>query len=514
MFPSVRSSEWRWALGISALIVALASVPYLVAWALVPPGSHYTGLLINPVDGHSYLAKMVQGAAGSWMLRLPFTAESHRPAFVFTYHLALGHFGSPSSPIVLVWIYHLARLLFGLALMMTVYGASSFVTSDLGLRRLSLLIVGLSSGLGWIFGKGPDLTVPESVTFPSLLVNAHFGLTLLLMLSTVLALTLASHPRWWPVVVLGGVLLTMIQPFAAVVVGLVSLIWLIIQSMRAQTLQRPLLARLIVFSLAALPFVGYMLWLMQTNPSYRQWMDQNVTPSPPVWQWLVGYGILIPLAIAGGCHAAKRRSPADRLLLIWIGAQVGLMFIPFGLQRRLSTGLHIPLCFLAAAGIREVALPRIRRGMRSWVTAGLLLLLFPSNLMLMLAGVGGVAAGNPYLVMTDSQWRALAWVRDNTSPDAVVLADAEFGTLVPGWGGGARVVYGHPFETLDADSMEATINDFFTGEMPAVERTEFLGRWSPDLVIFQTDRYAVPELPGYRVAWQDKFVVILQRVRS
>jgi hypothetical protein len=514
MFPSVRSSEWRWALGISALIVALTSVPYLVAWALVPPNSHYTGFLINPVDGQSYLAKMVQGAAGSWMLRLPFTAESHEPAFIFTYHLALGHLGSPSSPVALIWIYHLARVFFGLVLMMAVYGASAFVTSDIRLRRLVLLLVGLSSGLGWLFGHGPDLTVPESVTFASLLVNAHFGLTSLLMLVTVLALTLAATSTWWFVVVAGSVLLTMIQPFASVVVGLVGLVWFVMQSRQAHSLQRPLAARLAAFSLAALPLVGYLLRLMQTNPTYRQWMDQNVTPSPPVWQWLVGYGFLVPLAIAGGWHAAKRRSAADRLLLTWTGVQVAVMFMPIGLQRRLSTGLHIPLCFLAAIGVWEVVLSRIRSRMRRWATAGLLLVLFPSNLLLMLAGVGGVAAGNPYVVVTDSQWQALAWVRENASPDTVILTDAEFGTLVPGWGGGARVVYGHPFETLDAPLLKVAISDFFSGKMPAVERAELLDRWSPDLVIIQVDRHQVPKLPGYRLAWQNGSIVILRRVQS
>jgi hypothetical protein len=512
MFPRVRGTEWRWALAVSALIVTLASIPYLIAWASVPPGNHYTGLLINPVDGHSYLAKMGQGAAGSWMLRLPFTAQPHKPAFLFTYHLALGHLAPPSSPVALVWIYHLARVFFGLLLLLTVYGVSSYLTSDSGLRRLMLLLVGLASGLGWILGQGPDLTVPESVTFASLLVNAHFGLTSLLMLLSVFGLTLAAGRRWWPVIVVGSVLLTMVQPFASVVVGFVGLIWLLMQSRQAQTLQRPLLARLAAFSLAALPLVGYMLWLMRTNPSYRQWMDQNVTPSPPMWQWLVGYGILLPLAAAGAWHAVKRGSAADRLLLSWIGGQVVLMLVPIGLQRRLSTGLHVPLCFLAAVGIWESVLPSIRKGMRRWVVAGLLLLLFPSNLLLMLAGVGAVAAGSPYLVLTDSQWQALAWLRENASSDAVVLTDTEFGTLVPGWGGGARVIYGHPFETLDAVSLEAAIDGFFAGDTPLIRRTEFLELWSPDLVVVQTDRYQVPPLPGYRLAWQSESVVILQRV--
>ena len=371
MFPSVCRREWRWAFGAATVVVALTAVPYLVAWLITPAGSHYTGFLINPVDGHSYLAKMGQGAAGSWLLRLPFTAEPHEPAFVFTYHLALGYLSASKSPVGLLWTYHLARILSGVTLMLVVYGAVSLFTASVEQRRLGVLMVGLSSGLGWILGRGPDLTVPESITFASLLVNAHFGLTLLLMLSGVLAMTLKSDDRrWWPAVVIGGVLLTMIQPYAAVVVGLVAAVWWASESARARALQRPLLGRLAVYTLAALPVAGNMLWLQQANLHYRQWMDQNMTPSPPLWEWLIGYGLLIPLAAAGLGQALRRRSVADRLLLIWIGVQVAVMFSPIGLQRRLSTGLHLPVCLLAAMGAWEIVLPRIQRAKRRLVIQG------------------------------------------------------------------------------------------------------------------------------------------------
>ena len=494
--------------------MALTSVPYLVAWLITPAGSHYTGFLINPVDGHSYLAKMGQGAAGSWSVRLPYTAEPHQPAFVYTYLLALGHLSPVKSPAGLLWTYHLARLFVGFMLMLTVYGAVSIFASTVGQRRLAMLMVGLSSGLGWFFGQGPDLTVPESITFASLLVNAHFGLTIWLMLVAVLALTLKGDDRrWWPAIVAGGVLLTMIQPYAAVVVGLVASVWFVVESARARAVQRPPLGRLAAFALAALPVAGYMLWLLQANPHYRQWMDQNLTPSPPVWQWLAGYGLLVPLAAGGVAHVARRRSSPDRLLLIWIGVQVAVMFLPIGLQRRLSTGLHLPLCLLAAIGVWEIVLPRIRRATQGVVVWLLLLLLMPSNLILGLAGVGGVAAGNPYLVMTDSQWQTLAWLRENASSTTVVLTDVEFGTLVPAWGGGARVIYGHPFETLEAASREAEVNRFFDGEMPDAEREDFLDGWSVDLVVVQTERYPAPELPGYQLVWQDGPILVLKRVQ-
>jgi hypothetical protein len=303
----------------------------------------------------------------------------------------------------------------------------------------------------------------------------------------------------------------MIQPFAAAVVGLVGVLWFVLQTVRAHSLQRPLLVRLLVFSVTAVPIIGYLIWLMRANPHFQQWMSQNVTPSPPMWQWLVGYGLLVPLAAAGAWRAAQRRSEADRLLLVWLGIHLLAMLSPIDLQRRLSTGLHLPLALLAAIGVWEVVLPHVRRTARRWATFGLLVLVFPSNLLVMLAGVGAVASGNPYLVISDDQREALKWLQYHAAPDSVVLTDIEFGTLVPGWGGGARVVYGHPFETLDAATLEPKVDAFFSGGMTAVERTGLLESQSVDLVVIQSDRFSVPNLPDYQLAWKNDAIEIFQR---
>ena len=489
----VTRREWSWALVAAACIVALASLPYVVAWLVTPTGYQYSGLLINPLDGLSYLAKMGQGAGGAWLFRLPFTSEAHEPVLIYTHYLALGHLAPGGSPVKLVGIYHLTRVLAGFALLVAVYGAAAVVTPEIRQRRLILLFVGLSSGMGWLTGGAPDLAVPEAITFPSLLVNAHFGLTMLLMLLLIFGITLAGASRgWWVIAVVGGGCLTMIQPYAVPVVGLSAGSWVLLQRVRERRWPRISLGRLLVFGMTALPLLLYFLWVTRTNPRIGAWMAQNVTPSPPIGQWLVGYGLLGPLAAAGVWQLARHSSPAGRLLLCWLGAQLGMMLLPIALQRRLSTGLHMPLAFLAAIGWYQVVL--LRRSARRFklMTTGLLLIAFPSNLLLMLAGVSAVADRNPHLVMTDAQWEAMTWLRENIPPETVVLADEDLGALVPAWGGGARVVYGHPFETLNAQVRLSEINDFYSGVMTADEQIDFLRRFGVQIVIVQGDDLLLP----------------------
>jgi len=283
--------EWRWAVAVALLIVMLASLPYLVGWILTPEGYHFTGLLINPIDGNSYLAKMGQGAAGSWLFRLPYSSESHSPVLIFTYHLFLGHLAPGNSPVTLVWAYHLARIFSGFALMLAVYGAACTFMENTAQRRLAFLLVGLASGLGWTVGFGPDLTVPEAITFPSLLVNAHFGLTVLLILVLVIGLTLAPATWLWRVVILlAGVSLTGIQPFAVLTVGAAAGAWSAIRWLQERRLPWSHLGRLALFVVSSLPLLVYFLWMTRNNTLIGEWMAQNVTPSPPLGQWLAAYG--------------------------------------------------------------------------------------------------------------------------------------------------------------------------------------------------------------------------------
>ncbi|MBN1313992.1 MAG: hypothetical protein JXA42_00930, partial [Anaerolineales bacterium] len=183
-FDFIRKRQW--ALALSGLIVLLTTLPFMVGWVVTPESYHFTGLLINPLDGLSYIAKIGQGASGHWLFRLPFTSEPPQPAFIYPFYLALGHLAPPNSPQAYVLIYHSARIVFGFLLLVVIYETAGLLFSDEKIKRWTFLLVGTSAGLGWLFGSGTDLTVPESMTFASILVNAHFGLTHLLILLALL----------------------------------------------------------------------------------------------------------------------------------------------------------------------------------------------------------------------------------------------------------------------------------------------------------------------------------------
>jgi len=83
------------------------------------------------------------------------------------------------------------------------------------------------------------------------------------------------------------------------------------------------------------------------------------------------------------------------------------------------------------------------------------------------------------------------------------------GTIVPAWGGGARVVYGHPFETLDAEEKRAAVNRFCSGRMSADEGADLIGRYQVRVVVLQAGRCDPSSLPpGFGLAWESDTVSI------
>ena len=72
---------WFW--GWSAAVLAAAALPYLLAWALAPNGYQFTGMLANPQDGYSYVAKIrlaAEGGSSGWSGWLPYAIHAYGDA--------------------------------------------------------------------------------------------------------------------------------------------------------------------------------------------------------------------------------------------------------------------------------------------------------------------------------------------------------------------------------------------------------------------------------------------------
>lgn len=454
----------RGAAGLALLTALLTAVPYLAALALTEPGTQFSGFLLNPQDGFSYLAKMRQGTALPFEFSLPYATQPGPGATLFVYHLALGWLGAliAVSPL---WLYHLARLLGTLAMAAAAWALYRRALEDRSARGLALLLALLGSGIGWLalpFGVlASDLWIPEAIPFLSGYANAHFPLASALMLLAVALLAFDDLLANWrlPAAFAVGLGLSLIQPFAVLPVLVAVVLWYGWEAVRDRSRRYPGSGWQAVasFVLGSAPVLLYDLLATRRQAALALWAAQNSTPTPGLLETGLGYGLVLVLAAAGILTSRTLRSPGGRLLLCWAVAGLVLMYAPLALQRRMALGLFFPLAGLAGAALSEfISQP----GRRRLAAVAMLAVSFPSHLVVVGAGLQSVSQGDPELLLLEAEHDSYAWIEANLPPDSLILSGARGGNRMPAFTE-ARVLYGHPFETPEADRMALTVEQFY-----------------------------------------------------
>ncbi|MDZ4159182.1 MAG: hypothetical protein U1B80_05255 [Anaerolineaceae bacterium] len=508
-------SGWKLAI-IGGLLLLAVSLPY--AWGVVAAGEGYSfgGFLLNPIDGNSYLAKMQQGRMGSWTFTLPFTAEPGEGTYLFVFYLLLGHLSRwLGMPVGIV--FHAARILATAAMLLAIAGfISSGLREEEPWRSRLFFLACFGSGMGWIvatrFGLvTTDFWVAEAYPFLSAYSNAHFPLGIAGMLWT-LQIAGDNRHRTRNAILFGlGFMLSALMPFGLVVTGGVlgiSLVWRWIEE-RKLTWQP-----LFWLGLGGAPMLGYYLWITQHHPQLAVWNAQNVTPSMPVWDLLVSTspGILLALSGMKLAWSKGKTSPLHRVVLVWFILGLVLAYIPFNLQRRFLVGFYLPVTMLAGNGLAQIA-GRVTDDWLKWIWRGWLLFSLPTTLLVVAAGIYGIQNTDPRLFLTRAEARTLDWIERETPPDSLILASPEMGLFIPAHSG-RRVLYGHPFETVDAEQQKAEIEAFFQAGMTGERAMRYLADRGVDYIFVGSRERALGApvaAPGYEVIYQQDEVVLLVR---
>ncbi len=503
----------------------LVLLPYGLAFLESPDEVVFQGLLINPVDGNSYLAKMYQGWQGSWQFKLPYTAEPGDGAYLFLYYLLLGHLARWTGQ-SLILVYHLARWLGALFLL---WALRNFFTS-LGfpekIASRAFVLTALGAGMGWlVFLTGQftaDFWVAEAYPFLSAYANPHFPLGLGLMLF-LLAAPIAKKPGPNPVLSVQTVIqaiaafwLAILSPFGVVIVFLVTTGRLAWQAVRFYTVQsrqaagrprfiqllrnpvfQPEWMMLLLLLAAGFPLLFYDLIAANNHPVLAVWNAQNLTPSPPVWDVLLSFSPAIFLAIVGVISRLRNTAWQADTLIIWLLTCLVLMYFPWGLQRRFMLGLYVPTAGLAVVGLDYLA-ERIRLASKPLFTL-LLLASVVSPLIVILAGLYGVKQKDGHLFLSTGEAECLSWLEAHSAPDALVLASPQMALYIPARTG-RRVLYGHPFETAQAEKEEQVVLQLL-GQSAAFEQpqaaSQYLQQRGVDYLFWGEREAAIGAFPAW-----------------
>jgi hypothetical protein len=506
---SIDAGERRRVWIVIALLLLLLALPYAWSASIAAPGFEYSGLLYNPDDQNVHLAWARQARDGQFFFKDPFTHESltnQRPLFTNLFSAAMGWI-SALTRLPLVWVYHGLRLLFAALAMWWFYRLCSALTDDKRTRLLALLLVAFSGGAGWlqpllpgrVFIDRPEgsLMMPEAFTFTSALIFPLY-IASIALLPFIYWQTLRAQEsgnlRYAIGAGLAAMLLANIHTYDVLPLNVVLLLWALASTrlVRNSNEKRTSawLAPLIVVAFT-LPPLLYQYFVFKNSEEFRV-KALTQTAAPPFLDIFLSFASLMLLAVLGGITLWRSASHSEQqrraVLLMSAWAVVTLMFTyaPVSFARKMIEGFHLPLCFLAAAGLATLLSRIAFASTRKLVAGGVVALLSLSSLQFAAWCLGNAQDNNraranvlmPPLYLAPGDAAALRHL--NTAPatrERAVLCLTFLGNYVPRETG--RTVYlGHWAETLHYGEKLGQVTRFFgiggQGQMTADQAQTWL----------------------------------------
>ncbi|HEY8863958.1 MAG TPA: hypothetical protein VIO37_07290 [Candidatus Dormibacteraeota bacterium] len=468
-----RLKEWRLPLFTGLALAAVTAVPYLYAYAVQPPGHVFMGFFYLGDDANTYLAKMRQGWEGAWGWQNRYTTESSPVAYLFMFWIVIGHIAAILH-LPLIVAFHLARVAGAFALMAAAWLMICHFIEDRSTRRFAFFFCAVGLGLGYviqalghpvIFGNQTDTLdwrMPELTAFYSVLALPHFAWSGVFAAAGV-ALTFMAIQRGSLILgVLAGLCWlgqASIHPQMPILMGGATAVALILRP----AAPRGWFAAAIAFAIPA-PYILYSYLAFVGNPEVQRWTFHSKNALPP--ESISLFFALAPqllLALAGLPGVLRRRSREDVFLVAWLILLAVILYLPNpagDLRRRFLDGIYLPLVILAARGMYETILPRLRSvRARALVPFSYVCFSTIGSAFLVLAPLA--VAAQPQYTVTTAFYDGLNWL--GNEPAGRVLAMPGVGLYVPAYSGDT-VYVGHYDETFDYLGKTQTAFEVLTGK--------------------------------------------------
>ena len=487
-----RNYYWKWAQLLSLAVIALAFLPYLYGYIHTPPGMRYMGFADHPYDQNSYLSRIQQAQEGKFFSRREFTLEYQRPLFInpFTWTLGRLAYYLGITPLA---VYYLAIAVYAYLLLMGIYWFIGFFVLDPRTRLFAFALCAFSSGLCWLipyrtwgqlfqrYNMVPICYwIAETITFESILSFPQFTLTTLFMILGFGLFLRAQKGPFLSSSVLGGLcvaFLAFLHPVDVVTVYVVMAAYCVVLLFRFKKDALAGFRSALIVAAISLPAMVYQYYLFTTEPVFIEWSKEEFL-SPHPLSYIIGYGLVLFLAIPTMVYIARHGKREEWFLFVWVAAVAVLLYAPLSFQRRLSLGVHVPLCVLAAATVFRGVLPRLKRlfGPRYREIAVLIciiLITMPANIV-KIANCCREQRSNPlefYLPLADRE--AMKWMMEHHNEDAPVLSSHKSGLYIPAYTGN-RVYVGHWSETLDFEKKTRNANEILFAPGREEQKKAFL----------------------------------------
>ena len=516
----VQAREWIFPILLAAGLLAVAWIPYAVAFRTASPSDQFMGLIgrENIDDNNVYLGLMRQAADGKLLFTNNFTPEPNRPALFNFLYLVLGRVAGATG-----WSLEFVHRLFGgLSIGLMVLVAYAFIATAIRkpwYRRMALVLACFGTGFIWlarlshrftgIDTKTVDSWLVEASVFHTMLVYPHFVFAAALMVGALLLLLKAERTRSFMPALCGGLCVALVaasHAFEAVVLLPTAITYFVLDWMTGERPPGP--KRWLDLALILgipLPVLLLNRWTLLREPMWGNVVARLDFYTPDPFRLTLGLGasLLIVLLTFDG-FLRPNRSAGERMAKAWLLVALALAYFPkFNWRYHLLNGIQIPLAILATQGLRRTAFrailrhrahtsaprrPRFLRGRQGVIAAAgaaiVLCCLSSVNLILSYRYEAGQLAEPTYL--PKAEVAALEWMSREVPREALVLASYLTGNYIPRLSG-QRVFIGEDKLTEDLGLREADVEGFFRPGWSDQQRMDLLRRFGVDYVFYGSD---------------------------
>ena len=543
MFHQISKPEYRILCLVAMVLIIAGVVPYIVGYLKTPAGQVFLGTSpFNIADQPVYYTYIEQVKSG-FLTNFDFFTPEKQARGIFQVSWFIPGVLARIFDISAIAAFHIWRIFLIPILVFVLYLFISLFFADKFSRFIAFLLALFGSGWGayalaFLPNKfyslpkflPPDVWVPESNTFLSLMLTPHFVLSLIFLLLIFYFLILFAHPspfgrspagrhrsspsrregdvprsfsttgipaptcRSLGIGGGGGILYAFLSGlcalilfsfhpyFAPLVYLILGLQAVLIVWQERKIFTSKILGLMIIFVLSS-PSVLYHFYLLASEYVLKmrgiEMQESNFMPC--IFAMLVGYGFFGLFGLLGATKNFKNiQKPEWTIAYLWLFSCLVLFFVPFVFPRRLTEGFQVPLALFSVIFLAPFLKQILTQGAKKFIIILIfaVLALAPTTIFNFTRFFNSYyypGAEEPFFYRENGEIEAMRWLRQNTPPDSVILAAPWNGNIIPFFSQ-RKVFFGHMDETIFAGCRKAEADWFYKDNSNDALKKEFLKR--------------------------------------
>ena len=467
MNKPLSKKELNFVIIFSLITVLITLMPVFYGYYNTPEGYKFMGLVASVGDANAYLDYMSQTTNRHFFFRNSYTSEDTRHLLIRPLFWVMGFF-SIFLPSIFVW--HLFRVMLGVVFLILAYHFISNFIKDVFSRRIAFLFIAVGSGFGYfatIINKllgtnygSTDLWVTESIPFLSLNGAPHFIFSYILIIGIMYYFYSGITKNKTKFIVYSALLAFILgfeHIYDMITVYLVVGTFILVLFFKEGKINYNYIKKSMLFCLISVPSFLYYASIFLFDPLYNEWTKQNVLLSPNLSNYVLGFGLVLLLALfyvfVIVMEKKYKNDTGLMFLSAWLVVNFLILYLPVSIQRRFVEGIFLPMAILAALGfLRIITILKFKNKLRIFAAILIVVLVLPSNAyrlsqLLELKYNPANIYSMPYF-LENEEYEALLWLKRNTNPDDVILSEQTLSNYVPRVSGNI-VYFGHWAQTIN-----------------------------------------------------------------